>query len=73
MITRDRIRQLIEDHDRSPVKGLGGLNYYLTYMKILLESNGIKGFHEFDYDYTERERHEMFKETDKLLMAYLGI
>ena len=67
MITKDRIKQLIKEHDENPNPRLGGLNYYLTYMRILFENEGIKNFQEWDYGYTQEKRCKIFRETRELI------
>ena len=44
MITKDRIRGLIREHDECPNEKLGGLNLYATLTKMYMEHAGIKWF-----------------------------
>lgn len=71
MITIDRIKQLIEKHDKHPVLELGGLNFYSIYMQIVFEYNNIRDYQEWDYYYSREERKEIFREINKLIARAL--
>ena len=45
-ITKERIRELIKQHDEHPDPKLGGLNYYSTLSKMWMEHAGCKWFSE---------------------------
>jgi hypothetical protein len=71
MITKDRIKELIKEHDEHPNIKLGGLNFYSTYMRIVLENKNIPSYQEWDC-YTQEYRDIAFREADKLIKKALG-
>jgi len=61
IIREDLIREIMPYNPK-----LGGLSFYTTYMKILLENEGIT-LEEWDNCLTDEMRHEAFKRTGELL------
>lgn len=59
----ERVREIIKQPYNPK---LGGLSFYTTYMKILLENEGIT-LEEWDNCLTDEMRHEAFKRTGELL------
>lgn len=66
MITQERIRELITEHDERPNPQLGGLNSYATIMKIVLENEGID-LATWDHDRSKAERDAAFERAYALI------
>ena len=65
-ITKERIKELIREHDENPNPNLGGLNFYAIYTSIVLANEGID-LHEWDNTYTDEMRHEAYKHIEPLI------
>jgi len=82
-ITKERIRELIKQHNEHPDPQLGGLNSYSTLTKIYMEHGGVKWLSELScanampgelvWDLlTDVERKRISSEADALISEVLS-
>lgn len=65
-IKLERVVELIEQHDKNPDPKLGGLNFYVTLMKIVLENEGTD-LKTWDDCYTDEMREDAFKRVNPII------
>ena len=70
MITLDKIKEYIKQNDTNPIPRIGGLNFYVTYMRIVLENENID-LDTWDYKYSDEDRQLARQRVDTLIKKVL--
>ena len=61
-----RIHEIVREGDPNRNPNLGGLSFYASYMKIVLENEGVD-LKKWDDEYTEKMRRVACQRTDELI------